>query len=76
MTREDWMQNFGENLQDILNEKNIKQRQLSLMTGIPASTISNYITGASMVSGESIVKIAYAIDVDYFDLLDFNDTIE
>ena len=76
MTREDWMQNFGENLQEILDAKNIKQRKLSEITGIPPSTISNYILGKSMVSGESIVKIVYAIDIDYFDLLDFGDTIE
>lgn len=83
MTREDWMQNFGENLNDILYVKKINQRQLSELTGIPTSTISNYIIGKSMVSGEAIVKIVYALDeikeggnIDYFDLLDFGDTIE
>lgn len=83
MTREDWMQNFGETLQELLNMKGIKQRQLSDLTGIPTSTISNYILGKTMVSGESIVKIVYALDdirdghnVDYFDLLDFGDTID
>ena len=76
MTREDWMENFGENLQDILNEKGIKQRELSELTGIPASSISFYINGKAMPSAEVIVKIAYAIDVDYFDLLDFSETID
>lgn len=83
MTREDWMQNFGENLQELINLKGINQRQLSELTGIPTSTISNYIIGKSMVSGEAIVKIFYALDdirvghnIDYFDLLDFGDTID
>ena len=83
MTREDWMQNFGENLQEILIHKGLNQRELSELTDIPTSTISNYITGKTMVSGESIVKIVYALDnirfsrnVDYFDLLDFGETIE
>ena len=83
MTREDWMQNFGENLEYILHSKNLNQRQLSDLTGIPTSTISNYIVGKTMVSGEAIVKIVYALEdvkegdaIDYFDLLDFSDTID
>lgn len=83
MTREDWMQNFGENLREILIHKGINQRELSEMTGISSSMISDYINGKKMVSGESIVKIVYALDsirfsrnIDYFDLLDFGDTID
>lgn len=83
MTREDWMQNFGENLREILIHKGINQRALSEMTGISPSMISDYINGKKMVSGESIVKIVYALDsirfsrnIDYFDLLDFGDTID
>lgn len=83
MTREDWMQNFGENLREILIHKGIKQRELSEMTGISPSMISDYVNGKKMVSGESIVKIVYALDgirfsrnIDYFDLLDFGDTID
>lgn len=76
MTREDWMENFGENLNDILNEKKINQRDLSKMTGIPTSSISAYINKQTMPSAEVIVKLSYALDVDYFDLLDFSETIE
>ena len=76
MTREDWMENFGENLFDILCERKIKQRELSEITGIATSTISDYINGKVMPSAEAIVKISYAIDVDYIDLLDFGDTID
>lgn len=83
MTREDWMQSFGENLNEILIHKGINQRQLSEMTGISTSTISDYINGKKMPSCEFIVKIVYALDsirfsrnVDYFDLLDFGDTID
>ena len=83
MTREDWMENFGENLKEILIHKGINQRELSDLTGISASTISDYVNAKKMVSGESIVKIMYALDgiqfshkIDYFDLLDFGETIE
>jgi predicted transcriptional regulator len=76
MTREDYMENFGENLQEILAEKKINQQMLSKMTGIPTSTISTYISGSSVPNIIAIVKIVYALDVDYFDLLDFSETIE
>ena len=76
MTREDWMENFSENLQDILDERGVKQRELSDMTGIPTSTISAYINQAIMPSAEAVVKISYALDVEFNDLLDFGDTID
>lgn len=76
MTREEWMENFGENLLDIMNDKRIKQRELSEMTGIATSTISDYVNGKTMPSAEAVVKISYAIDIDYIDLLDFGDTID
>ena len=76
MTREDWMENFGEVLQEILTDKGIKQRELSDMTGIPTSTISAYINQAAVPSAIAIIKLSYALDVDYFDLLDFGDTID
>lgn len=76
MTREDWMENFGENLLDILVEKKIKQRELSEITGIAASTISDYINGKTMPSAIAVLNISYALDVDCNDLIDFGDIVE
>ena len=76
MTQEDWMENFGENLNDILNEQGLKQIDLSRITGIPSSSISAYICGTSMPSAGVIVKLSYALDVDCSDLLDFGETID
>lgn len=76
MTREDWMENFGENLLDILVEKKIKQRELSEITGIASSTISDYINGKTMPSAIAVLNISYALDVDCNDLIDFGDIVE
>lgn len=76
MTREDWMENFGENLLDILVEKKIKQRELSEITGIATSTISDYINGKTMPSAIAVLNISYALDVDCNDLIDFGDIVE
>lgn len=76
MKREEWMKEFGNSLQYELDTKGLNQRKLSKMTGIPASTINSYIKGLSMPSGFAIVKIVNALNADYFDLLDFGETID
>jgi transcriptional regulator with XRE-family HTH domain len=76
MTREDWMENFGENLLDILGEKKIKQRELSELTGIATSTISDYINGKTIPSAIAVLNISYALDVDCNDLVDFGDIVD
>ena len=76
MTREDWMENFGENLLDILGEKKINQRELSEITGIATSTISDYINAKRMPSAIAVLNISYALDVDCNDLVDFGDIVE
>ena len=76
MTREDWIENFGENLLDILSEKKLKQRDLSEITGIPTSTISDYINGKALPSAVAVLNISYALEVDCNDLIDFGDIVE
>jgi transcriptional regulator with XRE-family HTH domain len=75
MTREEWMKAFGDSLQYELDIKGIKQRTLSRMTGIPTSSISAYIKGTAMPSALAVVKIANVLNADYFDLLDFGESV-
>lgn len=58
------MQQFSNNLNRILSERNCKQAELSRETGIPASTITGYVKGTSLPIPGNVQKIA-----DYFDLL-------
>lgn len=76
MTREEWLSDFGDNLQGLLDEKDLKQRDLAKMTKIPISTINAYINKKAMPSAEAIVKLSYALDVELIDLLDFGETID
>ena len=55
-------------LGDIMYRKNISVRQLSLMTGIPKSTISNIMNERYSPTLEKLEKIAIALEVKISDL--------
>lgn len=55
-------------LGDIMYRKNISVRQLSLMTGIPKSTISNIMNERYSPTLENLEKIAIALEVKISDL--------
>lgn len=51
---------FGEMLRDILKAKNISQTEFSNLSGIGASSISQYISGKNVPSDERIKDITEA----------------
>lgn len=55
-------------LGDIMYRKNISVRQLSLMAGIPKSTISNIMNERYSPTLEKLEKIAIALEVKISDL--------
>jgi DNA-binding Xre family transcriptional regulator len=55
-------------LGDIMYRKNISVRQLSLMAGIPKSTISNIMNERYSPTLENLEKIAIALEVKISDL--------
>ena len=62
---------FGRNLRDLLKEARISQSELSMMTGIPKSNISQYITGTQMPSLKNVVSIMIALNCEFDDLVDY-----
>ena len=55
---------FGEKLEQLLAEKNIKITELSKQTGIPASTLYSAIQrNSEKISLESIRKVCKALDI-------------
>lgn len=53
----------GEKIQDVLDWSDKDQKDLARMTGIPRSSISDYVRGAREPSLEAIRKIATALEV-------------
>lgn len=56
-------------IKEMLDEKNITQKQLSEITGITESAISHYIKGDRIPRGANLVKIAKALGTTTDDLL-------
>ena len=76
MTQETWKRTFASNLVDILNDKGMTQRQLAIDSGVSAAMISDYINGIRMPGLAAAINIAYALDMDVGELVDFDERVE
>ena len=76
MTELEWLDIFGDNLQDILKDQNISQRELAYKTGLSEASISNYIKKRRVPSLKALINISYALNFDISDLIDFGEIIK
>ena len=76
MTELEWLDIFGDNLQDILKDQNVSQRELANKTGLSESSISNYIKKRRVPSLKALINISYALNFDISDLIDFGEIIK
>ena len=76
MSQDEWREIFGGNLSDILEETGMSQNELAKMTGLSKSRISDYINGYSTPSVFAIINMAYALELDISEFIDFEETIE
>ncbi len=76
MTQEKWKKIFASNLVDILNEKGMSQRQLARDSGVSVGMISEYINGVRMPGLATAINMAYALDMDVGELIDFDERID
>jgi transcriptional regulator with XRE-family HTH domain len=76
MTREEWKHIFGDNLDSLIRERGMSQRQLAIDSGVSQAMISDYINKRLMPGVQAVVNIAYALDVDVSELIDFDERID
>ena len=76
MTLKSWMDAFGDNLSDILEERGMTQQELARASGVSVGSINAYIHKQSPPGIKAIVNISYVLDIDFNDLLDFGDMID
>lgn len=76
MTLKEWTEIFGDNLSELMKERDITQRELASMSGLSVGSINAYINYQSPPGVKAIVNLSYALDVDLNELLDFGDTID
>lgn len=75
MSEREWLNIFGDNLQEMLNEARMTQRDLAEDTGLSESSISNYINKQRIPTVRAIINIAYSLDCDIDELIDFGDRV-
>lgn len=75
MTQTEWKLAFKDNLAYILGERGMTQAELARDAGMSASRISEYLSGRSIPTVVAAVNMAYALDVDVNELIDFDERI-
>jgi transcriptional regulator with XRE-family HTH domain len=76
MTQTDWRDTFAGNLVDILKNRGMTQTQLAQDSGLSVSRISDYINKRATPTIFALINMAYALDMDVCELVDFDERIE
>ena len=76
MTEIEWLDIFGDNLRDMLAEVGMSQSDLADEIGLNKSLVSRYVNKQRIPNLMTIIKIAYVLDCDISELVDFGETIE
>lgn len=76
MTLKEWIDNFGDNLAEILEDHCITQAELAKKSGLSVGSVNAYIHKQSPPGIKAVINIAHALDMDVGELIDFGDVIE
>ena len=76
MSEVDFIDIFGDNLQDLMESRDMSQRELSKESGISNVTISRYIKKDRMPTAKSLVNLALALDCRLDDLIPTYDYVD
>lgn len=76
MTELEWLDIFADNLASMMEESGYTQMDLAEETGLSQSTISTYLNKRKFPGVKAIINIAYALDCEVTELIDFDETIE
>lgn len=76
MTQGEWKTEFGDNLVSLLREKGFSQNQLAKDSGVSIGMISDYVNKFAAPNIFAVINMAYSLDVDIDDLVDFGEMID
>lgn len=76
MTEQEWLDIFSKNLTELMYRKGYSQNILADSTGLSRASMHYYVTGRRIPGIRALINIAYELDVDVNDLIDFGDRIE
>ena len=75
MTQLEWRNIFANNLIGILEERGMSQAQLARDASLSVSRISDYINMNATPTIFAIINMAYALDMEVDELVDFDKRI-
>lgn len=75
MTETQWMQCFSKKLRELLEYTNMTQLDLAIESGLSAASISAYINCVKIPKASAIVNLAYALNCNVDELVDFGSKI-
>lgn len=75
MTEQEWLDIFGDNLRDILDEYGYNQRDFAEAIGVDPTTISRYINKQRMPTIKALINMSYELDMTLDELMDLGGRI-
>lgn len=75
MSEIEWLKNFGNALREVMDYTNTDQAELADILGVSQSSISRYVNGLQMPDIRTILLIAYELDWNIDDLVNFGEEI-
>ena len=75
MSESEWLDIFGDNLANLLDEANMTQQELAEAADSSKGSISSYINKRKMPSIRAVLNISKALDIDVGELIDFGEII-
>ena len=72
MSEVEWLETFGDNLKVMLDEYGMTQRELADEARLSEAAVSSYVNGQKMPTARAIVNIAYVLDCDTDELINFD----
>lgn len=76
MTEIEWLDIFGDNLRDILLDVGMTQSELADELGIDKSLVNRYINKQYIPNLKTIINMAYVLNCNISELIDFGEPIE
>lgn len=76
MSEIEWLDVFGDNLREMLQEAKMTQSDLACEADLSVSNISRYIGKQQLPSLKAIINISYALGCNVSDLIDFGEKID
>lgn len=76
MSEVEFIDIFGDNLRDLMEERGFSQRELSKESGVSNVTISRYIKKERMPTAKSLINLSIALECDLDDLVPTYDYID